>query len=378
MWNPFRKKKKEQQESKFNFDFETFDNLFQYLVNELNHVSVLVEGLRDEAEMKWYQFPYSYENSEDDLEVLKRKGFQNFYQLLNVIHEKAAISPVDAELDVESDRQYDLMIVNFYVSPNDDEKSYFKRIKCSFYLFFVCENDSDEINAFRIFYSRGLNYTIEDFLNAKFLEDINNPEPEDEPFIAGFEKVIAALSQETGVAINKKILDKHPNAQISKEVSLQDFRDLIEMANYWKIEDAEKKAQHLYSYSQKDKKELIAELEAQNEDDDEYYDDGYFPLRFDIIHEDNYWYSDWKFDPEDMEGIIEHFLDEEWTFDYPEDTYSHDLFPYIQKALSEKGLELMNMDTLGDSYGFFIVKKENVDPLLTISDKLELGIERLL
>lgn len=376
MWNPFRKKNKKQPESKFNFDFQTFDNLFQYLVNELNHVSVLVEGLGKEAEMKWYQFPYSYENSEDDLEVLKQKGFHNFYQLLNVIHEKAAISPVDAEQDVENDRQYDLMIVNFYVSPNDDEKNHFKRIKCSFYLFFVCEGDSEEINAFRIFYSRGLNYTIEDFLNAKFLEDINNPESEDEIYISDFEKVIAALSLETGVAINKKIIDKYPGVQISKEVSLQDFRDLLDMANYWKLDDAEKKAQYLYSYSQKDKKELIAEFEAQNED--EYYDDGYFPLRCDIIHEDNYWYSDWKFDPEDMEGIIEHFLDEEWTFEYPEDTYSHDLFPYIQKALSEKGLELMNMDTLGDSYGFFIVKKENVDPLLTISDKLELGIERLL
>ncbi|PUB26732.1 hypothetical protein C8J95_11084 [Elizabethkingia sp. YR214] len=52
-------------------------------------------------------------------------------------------------------------------------------------------------------------------------------------------------------------------------------------------------------------------------------------------------------------------------------------FPYIQKALAEKDIELMNMNTLGDSYGFFIVKKENVAPLLYLSTKMALGIEQL-
>ncbi|WP_432759452.1 DUF6630 family protein [Elizabethkingia ursingii] len=52
-------------------------------------------------------------------------------------------------------------------------------------------------------------------------------------------------------------------------------------------------------------------------------------------------------------------------------------FPHIQKALAGKDLELMNMNTLGDSYGFFIVKKENVAPLLHLSTKMALGIEQL-
>ncbi|MCW3161550.1 DUF6630 family protein [Chryseobacterium oryctis] len=374
MWNPFRRKKKEQSKTKFNFDFQTFHNLFQYLVHESNQVSVFVDGFEKEAEMTWYEFPYSYQNSEYDEKVLERKGFKNFYELLNIVHEKAEISPVDIESDIENNRQYDLMIFNFYVNPNENEKRHFKRIKCSFYLFFVCENNAEEINSFRIFYSRGLIYTIEDLLDAKFLGDINNPEPEDEIFIERFEKVLAALSQETGVIINEEILNKHPNVLISKDATLQDFREVLDMTNYWKIDNAEEQAQYFYEQWQKDEEQLIAELEEQGED---YYDDGYFPLRFEIIHEDNYWHSDWKFDPEDMEGIIEYFLDEDWTFDYPEETYSHDLFVYVQKALSEKGLELMNMDTLGDSYGFFIVKKENVSHLLSLSNKLKLGIERL-
>ncbi|MCL1691543.1 hypothetical protein CMU59_15415 [Elizabethkingia anophelis] len=375
MWNPFRKKKKIEH-SKYNFDFESFYKLFIYLQEENSYVETLVEGQHKVAEMIWYEIPNSYQDSETDLNVLKNNGFSNFYELLNKVHEKAEIGLINIEEWLKNDRQYNLMQFNFRTDSSKEVQSYFKSALHKFYVLFVIVGDGEEINAYRIFYKRGMDYSIAGLLNSVDIVDLNNPDSEIEPAVAELEKVLAAMSQETRVEINKGITDKYPNARVSREVTLQDFKDVLDLANYWEIEDLEEKAQYLYEQNYRDKDELIAELEEKDEDW-EYYDDGYFPLRFEIIHDDNYWYSDWKFDPEDIEGIIGAFLDERWNFNYPEETYSHDLFPYIQKALAERDLELMNMNTLGDSYGFFLVKKENVAPLLSLSAKMALGIEQL-
>ncbi|MDV4069495.1 hypothetical protein CMT34_14985 [Elizabethkingia anophelis] len=375
MWNPFRKKKKIKH-NKYNFDFESFYKLFMYLQEENSYVETLVEGQQKVAEMIWYEIPNSYQDIETELNVLKNNGFSNFYELLNKVHEKAEIGLIDTEEWLKNDGQYNLMQFNFRTDPSEEEQSYFKSALHKFYVLFVIVGDGEEINAYRIFYKRGMDYSIAGLLDSTDIVDLNNPDSEIEPAIAELEKVLAAMSQETGVEINKGITDKYPNARVSREITLQDFKDVLDLANYWEIEDLEEKAQYLYEQNYRDKNELIAELEEKNEDW-EYYDDGYFPLRFEIIHEDNYWYSDWKFDPEDIGGIIGSFLDERWNFNYPEETYSHDLFPYIQKALAERDLELMNMNTLGDSYGFFLVKKENVAPLLSLSAKMALGIEQL-
>ncbi|OPC58180.1 hypothetical protein DSC47_11545 [Elizabethkingia miricola] len=375
MWNPFRKNKKIEH-SKYNFDFESFYKLFIYLQEENSYVETLVEGQHKVAEMIWYEIPNSYKDSETDLNVLKNNGFSNFYELLNKVHEKAEIGLIDTEEWLKNDGQYNLMQFNFRTDPSEEEQSYFKSALHKFYVLFVIVGDGEEINAYRIFYKRGMDYSIAGLLDSIDIVDLNNPDSEIEPAVAELEKVLAAMSLETGVEINKGITDKYPNARVSREITLQDFKDVLGLANYWEIEDLEEKARYLYEQNYRDKDELIAELEEKDEDW-EYYDDGYFPLRFEIIHEDNYWYSDWKFDPEDIEGIIESFLDERWNFNYPEETYSHDLFPYIQKVLAERDLELMNMNTLGDSYGFFLVKKENVVPLLNLSAKMALGIEQL-
>lgn len=42
------------------------------------------------------------------------------------------------------------------------------------------------------------------------------------------------------------------------------------------------------------------------------------------------WYSDWKFEPEEMEAIVRNLLGwDEWEWEYPEETYSEELFPYV-------------------------------------------------
>lgn len=365
MWNPFKRKKARM---KFNFDFRTFNNLFQYLQDGESLVSAHVDGFVNEAEMLWYGFPESYLNSELDETVLKNKGFNNFYELLNVVYEKSGLGLVDVAHDIEANAQYNFMVFNFYLPPNADEKKYFKSIKCSFYLFFVCEEGSDAVDSFRVLYSRGLDYTVGDLLAAKFLPDINNPDPEDEVYVDGLAKLLAALSLKKGVQINEEILKKHPYALPTQDVSIGDFTAILNHLNLNKSDNIDDVAEYLYDNWQMDWSELLG---------DDRYDDGYFPLRFEFLNDDSSWYSDWKFDPEDMEEIVSHILGEEWSFEYPEDTYSQDLLPYVQKTLSQRSLELMHMDTLGDSYQFFIINKENVEVVLTVSDKLKLGIERL-
>lgn len=295
MWNPFRKKKKIKH-NKYNFDFESFYKLFMYLQEENSYVETLVEGQQKVAEMIWYEIPNSYQDIETELNVLKNNGFSNFYELLNKVHEKAEIGLIDTEEWLKNDGQYNLMQFNFRTDPSEEEQSYFKSALHKFYVLFVIVGDGEEINAYRIFYKRGMDYSIAGLLDSTDIVDLNNPDSEIEPAIAELEKVLAAMSQETGVEINKGITDKYPNARVSREITLQDFKDVLGLANYWEIEDLEEKAQYLYEQNYRDKDELIAELEEKDEDW-EYYDDGYFPLRFEIIHEDNYWYSDWKFDP---------------------------------------------------------------------------------
>ena len=59
-----------------------------YLQEENSYVETLVEGQHKVAEMIWYEIPNSYRDSETDLNVLKKNGFSNFYELLNKVHEK--------------------------------------------------------------------------------------------------------------------------------------------------------------------------------------------------------------------------------------------------------------------------------------------------
>ena len=89
------------------------------------------------------------------------------------------------------------------------------------------------------------------------------------------------------------------------------------------------------------------------------------------------WNSDWKFDPEDAEYFISEMIGEDLNFEYPEETYSHDLFPYIQSALEKRNLELMTYDTHGDNYLFFVANKNDVNRILELSELTKIEINQL-
>lgn len=70
-------------------------------------------------------------------------------------------------------------------------------------------------------------------------------------------------------------------------------------------------------------------------------------------------------------------IGEDFNFEYPEETYSHDLFPYIQSALEKRGFELMSYDTKGDNYLFFVANKNDVDRILELSELTKIEIDKL-
>jgi hypothetical protein len=103
----------------------------------------------------------------------------------------------------------------------------------------------------------------------------------------------------------------------------------------------------------------------------------YYLVENEVCIQDSTYYSDWKFDPEDIEVGITNMLETEFTFYYPPETYSHELFPYIQTELEKQNLSLMNLDTFGDSYLFFIANKNEVERILELSQIIGIKIEKI-
>jgi hypothetical protein len=222
-------------------------------------------------------------------------------------------------------------------------------------------------NDFRVFFTRPPSvYSVENFIKSKYILDINNPKAEDLIYIEALERNLVALSQHLNLPISDKLQKKYPKSLLPGPVTAEDFKRLIELVNYNPFEeDIDKTAEELFESYQSNWDDL-------NEDVD-YPTDSYFPYRYHIL--EDYWSTDWKFDPEDADGFIGDLLGQEnWGFTYPKETYSHNLFPYIQSALAKIGLELMNFDTGGDCYDFFVVHKKDVPEIVNLSQKIKIGI----
>ena len=144
---------------------------------------------------------------------------------------------------------------------------------------------------------------------------------------------------------------------------IETFKSLLKLLTRDRYEDSEyhKDAKKLQTYHKK----KVGEFELHDKVRD-------ILDRYDAVY-----YSDWKFDPEDIEYGCSTILEEEFTFEYPEETYAHNLFPYLQTELAERELTLLNIDTGGDSYLFCIVNITDVDSILELAQSIDLKIERI-
>lgn len=368
IWNPFKKNR-----DKFNLhiDFKLINNIYQYLDTVKNPVLINVKDQIGKTEAAWFYFPEYYKYS--DQETLKKNGFDNLFQILNKKYADANINTIDINKAIAENQEYPIIEFSFDSEPVTDlEKLNYKKVTLYFYVILVSLDHSDVINDFRIFFTHTPSYyPIENFINAKFIQNINNPKENDLIYVKALERNLVALSQHLKLPISAKLQKKYTDSLLPGEATEQDFKRLMELINYNTTGyDLDQTAKDLWTDYQSNWGDLNEEVD--------YPTMNYFPKRFNVLFEENFWITDWKFDPEDADEFIADILDDDWDFEYPAETYSHNLFPYIQDALAKKNLELMDIDCEGDSYCFFVVQKKDVQEVLYLSRKLKIGLTKLM
>ncbi|WP_163393901.1 DUF6630 family protein [Flavobacterium limi] len=342
--------------------FDIIDQIYSYLYNEGGNLELKVKGIKEHVSVNLFYFPGSLDHEESRSEI-EKAGFSSSYEVLNELYKKMNIGTLSQEM-IDQGFEYDFIHFQFYSEPTSDEKKMFNRTIKNFIIFFCC-TDSIETNDFKILYS-GTHFFdyIKGLLDSELL-DFNNPKNESQAIgVKDFKLVLQGICQYLNIQIPDNIvLPSSENLITAEEVTLQTFEEFVNLVSRANIEEKELKKQS---------KLLFKNF---NEDVTQYHSivDGHF----DFFESINCWNSDWKFDPEDAEYFISEMIGENLNFEYPQETYSHNLFPYIQSALEKLNLELMTYDTYGDNYLFFVVNKIDVVRILELSEIIKIKIDKL-
>jgi hypothetical protein len=342
--------------------FDVIDPVYSYLYNEKGSFEFKVKGIQEEVSVNLFYFPGSFDHEEGHAEI-KKAGFNNSYEVLNELYKKIDIGAISEE-DMKAGLEYDFIHIQFYSAPSKEMKQYFKRVINNFIIIFCCTN-SLETNDFKILYSsyHFLDYT-KGLLDTEYL-DFNNPKNETQEIgIKDFKIVLQGICQYMNIEIPQSIeLPSSENLLEAEKVTVQTFEEFIKLVSRGKAEEKliSKQSKKLFKDFQKESKDYHAKVEG----------------HFEFFESIDAWNSDWKFDPEDAEYFISEMIGHDLNFAYPEKTYSHELFPYIQSALEKLNLELMSYNTNGDNYLFFLANKEDVSRILELSDLTKIEVDQL-
>ena len=349
---------KKQQKYKTALDFDLLYAIYEYLAHQENTIVFPAQIPFFEIEAILYAFLDSFDECSDTQKTLANNRFAHLFDAMNKLFEAWHIDTVDVKEAIAHKHQYDFMAFTFYEPPqSDEEKAYFTRIPAAFYLIFTRHQDT--LNDFEILYHRGFSDgLLDDMLLATYID--KNDAIAHQKDLEKFEHIVCSVADYLKLSIGKKLHEKYPKSLYMGEISALDFQKVITLVNYIPFHKSiEKTAQSALKKFYQDRGDL------------------YFSQRLKLFNPDNLYESDWKFDAKDIEALIEEMLGEPFSWRYPENTYSHELFLYVQQALFAKNLVLMNVDTQSDAYMFFLVAKENVQEILDLSSKLQLGLERV-
>ena len=87
-------------------------------------------------------------------------------------------------------------------------------------------------------------------------------------------------------------------------------------------------------------------------------------------------FSDWKFYAEELEEYILDLADfSDWKWEYPVDTYSADLFPYMRKQLYPYHLWLCHLDEGADAYLFLLFSEKDMPEIMKLARILDLPLK---
>lgn len=342
--------------------FDVIDAIYGYLYHESNSLEFKMKGIYDPVYVNLYSFPYSLDHEEGQAEI-KKAGFNNAYEVLNELYKKLDIG-ILSEDAIQQGLEYDFIHIQFYSEPSPEIKKHLKRVINNFIIFF-CSTNSLETNDFKILYSSThfLDYT-KGLLDTEYL-DFNNPKNETQQIgVKDFKKVLQGICQYLNIEIPATVeLPSNENLLANEEATEAHFEEFIQLVSRGNIEEKElkKQSKKLFKNYKKEAKEYHNIVED----------------HFAFFESIDAWNSDWKFDPEDAEYFISNLIGEDFTFDYPEETYSHELFPYIQSELEKSNLELLTYETFGDNYLFFVANKDEVERILELSELTKIEVNQL-
>jgi hypothetical protein len=335
-------------------------------VIESEGLTLKLFGFVGEIEVHCYSFPSSF-NYDEAKAQLKKFGYDNSLSLLNSTYHKLGIAQLSAaqiERSLAGEIEYWYLHINFD-TPIPLESQIKSKVQTHNFMIFLTDNLTNNDDGWRILYSDRVffNYTKEFrsavYIDCNRLEDIEYQQYQ--IAIAQVEAVVYGICQTLGIDIPLSLQSDALDRLIMQPPSLEDFESLLKLMTreLYDFTEYHKDARELFDFCQEESEEIDLFIEISS-----------------ILYEyDATYYSDWKFDPEDIEYGISQILDEDFTFDRPEGVYSDDLFPYIQAELKKKELSLMNIDTCGDSYLFFIAKIADVDRILELAQTIDFKVE---
>jgi len=342
--------------------FDVIDSIYSHLYNVQGSLEFKVKGIYDNVVVNLFYFPGSFDHEEGKVEI-EKAGFKNAYEVLNELYKKIDIGILSEEI-MQEGLEYDFIHIQFYSEPSAEMKKYFNHVLNNFIIIFCCTN-SLETNDFKILYSSShfIDYT-KGLLDTQLL-DINNPKNETQEIgIKDFNIVLQGICQYLNIEISESVeLPSLENLIEAEEVTVATFEEFAQLVSRGNIEEKllKKQSKKLFKDFQKETKEYHAKVEG----------------HWSFFESIDAWNSDWKFDPEDAEYFISEMIGEDLNFEYPEETYSHDLFPYIQSALEKRDLELMTYDTQGDNYLFFVANKDDVSRILELAELTKVEVNQL-
>jgi hypothetical protein len=343
-------------------------NQIENHVKESEGLSLKLLGFTDEITVNAYAFPSSFDDDETQSQLKKLK-YKNSVNLLNTAYRKLGItelSKADIKRCIAGELEYWYLDISFGTPISPELQNHYKTQSHNFMIFIGDPEPGDDADedGLRMLYTNQLifNY-VQEFDRAIYLDLDSELDEKYQTAISQLESVIYGICKTIEIEIPKSLQSETLDRLIIAPPTLETFKSLLKLLTRNQCEDKEyqKDAKKLQTFSKK----AVDEFELHGKVRD-------ILDRYDAVY-----YSDWKFDPEDIEDGFSTILEEEFTFEYPEETYSQDLFPYLQVELAKRELTMLNIDTGGDSYLFCIVNITDVEIILELSQSISLKIERI-
>jgi hypothetical protein len=313
---------------------------------------------------------------DDDVsrDQLKKAKIKTPFHAFNILSKNAGLIELSEEEiahATENGLCYWYIQINYRTGPAAKMKGLLKSQPHTFIVILFNPEGSDVTSDFKLLYCNNLYSDYTRLIReAVHIDENGELNEEHQKAISNLELILGGICRQIGIEIPIEEIPKDLENLLVTEITAKGFEEMLRLLTRGKISGAEceKKGKSLLTKSKKSRKKA-----------DEGEDDFQFSLDVTLIvgkYNPTY-YSDWKFDPEDIAYGISEMLGKEFTFKHPKETYRQDLFPFIQKELSKSNLEMMTFNTQGDSYEFILVEKDKVEKIISLAQKLRVEVERL-